>query len=78
VVIAPTGLRTLTSYDPFGRPTRVDPQTTTGAPLEPSTFISQTRCSASAGSCPGGYGEGDGQTFAAVRTTTVRTAHRPR
>ena len=71
-VIAPTGLRTLTTYDPFGRPTRIDAQTTTGAALEPSIFISQARCNATSGSCPGGYGEGEGQSFAAIRTTTVK------
>ncbi|MBX3692640.1 RHS repeat-associated core domain-containing protein [Dokdonella sp.] len=71
-VIDPNGLRAVTQHDAFGRPIQVESRGTNNALLEPVTHVSLTRCSPTTGSCPGGYGEGAGQTFAAMRATTVK------
>lgn len=70
-VTGPTGLRSISTYDAFGRVTRVDYRTVSNAVLEPSTHMSLAWCVG--GACtPAGYGEGAGQQFAVFKSTTIK------
>ena len=80
-VIAPTLLQTVTQFDAFGRSIQIDYKGTNGTTLEPSTYISLSRCTEASGagtanpipaSCPSGYGEGAGEDLAVLRTTIVK------
>jgi hypothetical protein len=74
--IEPNNLRTVTTYDVFGRPTQVERLGWNGSSeivIEPPTTISLTDCDFAGGTgCMGGYGEGVGEEHAAYRQTTVK------
>jgi YD repeat-containing protein len=69
---APNGVQVVTTYDPFGRATRVTHFDNTGIAAEPDVNIAYTKCN---GGCVGGYGEDANETYAAYRITTVQAGH---
>lgn len=75
-LIDPNNLKTISTYDVFGRLTQADYQDASGAALYPSRQISLTRCSGGATStCTGGYGEDTNQAYAAYRMTSVQDGY---
>lgn len=71
--IDPNNVKTVFIADAFGRTYRTDYVDAADAALQPSQYTSLTACED--GICPGGYGEGVGETFAAWRVTTTQDGH---
>lgn len=66
-------LKTINTYDAFGRVIRTDYLDANDAAMMPPRYTSWTRCSN--GSCPGGYGEGTGEALAAYRVTATQAGY---
>lgn len=71
--VDPNLLQSVHTRDAFGRVTRTDLLDTGGGVRMPPVFSSWTACEN--GSCPGGYGEGAGETYAAWRVTTTQNGY---
>jgi len=71
--IDPTNRKTIAVPDAFGRIYRTDYLDANDSVLQPSIYASWTACAN--GSCPGGYGEGPGETYAAWRVTTTQEGY---
>jgi len=73
----PNGVRIATTYDSFGRATKIQHLGNNGVAIESPIQIAYTKCtsSASSGSCPGGFGESAYEANAAYRITTVQAGY---